>query len=193
MSEKLSKTDLRKSLRSARKAHVAALPESARALILHRPPAPLLMLIPEDAVIGLYHATANEAPASGYAKFFQEAGHAIALPWFESEAAPMEFAAHTDPFDAGDCERGPFGIIQPLATAPAITPNILFVPLVGFTTTGDRLGQGMGHYDRWLAAHPGTVAIGLAWDCQLHENLPIEEHDQPLSAVVTPTRFYGPF
>jgi 5,10-methenyltetrahydrofolate synthetase len=65
-----------------------------------------------------------------------------------------------------------------------------FVPLVGFTADGQRLGQGGGHYDRWLAAHPDTVAIGLAWDMQLADELPTEPHDRPLAAVVTPTRIY---
>jgi 5-formyltetrahydrofolate cyclo-ligase len=72
-------------------------------------------------------------------------------------------------------------------------PDVLFVPLVGFTARGDRLGQGGGHYDRWLAANPHVPAIGLGWDCQLVEDLPREDHDRPLSAVVTPTRLFGPF
>ncbi|MEJ2459591.1 MAG: 5-formyltetrahydrofolate cyclo-ligase, partial [Novosphingobium sp.] len=29
-----------------------------------------------------------------------------------------------------------------------------------------------------------------AWDCQIAEKLPFEPHDQPLAAVVTPTRIY---
>jgi 5-formyltetrahydrofolate cyclo-ligase len=36
-------------------------------------------------------------------------------------------------------------------------------------------------------------AIGLAWDCQLADDLPREPHDRPLLAVVTPTRLYGPW
>ena len=39
----------------------------------------------------------------------------------------------------------------------------------------------------------GALAIGLAWDCQLVDDLPHEAHDRPLAAVVTPTRLYGPF
>jgi 5-formyltetrahydrofolate cyclo-ligase len=70
---------------------------------------------------------------------------------------------------------------------------VLFVPLIGFTADGARLGQGGGHYDRWLPEHPGTLTIGLAWDCQLEDTLPHEAHDQPLRAVVTPTRLYGPW
>jgi len=71
-----------------------------------------------------------------------------------------------------------------------VTPHLAFVPLLAFTARGDRLGQGGGHYDRWLAANPEMLAVGLAWDSQLVDSLPIEAHDRPLSAVVTPTRLY---
>ena len=74
-----------------------------------------------------------------------------------------------------------------------MTPDVLFVPLVGFTPEGARLGQGGGHYDRWLEAHPTTLAIGLGWDVQAVDELPVEAHDRSLDAVITPTRMYGPF
>src|SRR3546814_16996288 len=83
-------------------------------------------------------------------------------------------------------------MMQPGAKAAEVEPDVLFVPLVGFATDGRRLGQGGGHYDRWLAAHPGARAIGLAWDEQLCEDLPHETHDIRLDAIVTPTRLYGP-
>ena len=188
-----TKQDLRTQLREARREHVAQLDPATRALILHRPPAPLLELVPEGATIGLYHATAHEAPASGYAKFFHERGHALALPRFAHRGAEMEFAAFVDPWDENGCEVGPFGLMQPDAAAETLTPDLLFVPLLGFTQDGARLGQGGGHYDRWLAEHPGVPAIGLAWDMQRVEALPVEVHDHPLLAVVTPTRIYGPF
>lgn len=188
---RVTKQKLRQQLRAARRAYVSALPDVTRALLFRRPPAPILELVPEGATIGLYRADAYEAPASGYAKFFSEQGHQVALPWFADRAAPMQFRAHTDPFGESDLETGAFDLLQPNADAEQLVPDVLFMPLVGFTAAGDRLGQGGGHYDRWLEAHPGTVRIGLAWDCQLVESLPVEPHDVPLHAVVTPTRFYG--
>lgn len=189
----MTKSELRKQLRAARREHVATLPDNIRALILHRPPAPLLELVPLGTKVGLYRANPHEAPAASYAKFFFERGHELALPRFESRNAAMEFARFADPFEEVDLEIGPLGLLQPLADAPQMTPDVVMVPLVGFTARGARLGQGGGHYDRWLADHPETVAIGLAWDCQLVDELPVEPHDQPLAAIVTPTRIYGPF
>ena len=189
----MTKAELRTALRAARRAEVTALPPQVRALVFHRPPAPLLERVPEGATIGLYAAHPHEAPAASYARFFAERGHPLALPRFAAREAVMEFAAHTDPFDESDLVDGPFAIRQPSRDAEAVVPQVLFMPLLGFTPRGERLGQGGGHYDRWLAEHPETIRIGLAWDGQLLDELPVEPHDVPLDAVVTPTRLYGPF
>ena len=188
-----SKSALRKNLRAARREHAAAQPDGIRALLFNRPPAPLLEMIAPEAVIGLYHASSSEAPTAGYAKFFQEAGHTLALPRFADESAPMQFAEFTDPFEHSDLEDGAFGMMQPSTAAAGLTPSVLFIPLVGFTQDGARLGQGGGHYDRYCGEHREAVRIGLAWDVQLCDSLPTEPHDMPLNAIVTPTRMYGPF
>jgi 5-formyltetrahydrofolate cyclo-ligase len=186
-----SKDQLRQTLRAARKAHVTALPDSIRGLLFHRPPAPLLARVPAEAVIGLYHSGPFEAPAAAYARFFRDAGHTLALPFFAGRDAVMSFRHHTDPYAQDDLEIGPFGILQPAAEAETLVPDVLFVPLIGFTADGARLGQGGGHYDRWLAEHRPALTVGLAWDAQFCDALPTEPHDAPLDAVVTPTRIYG--
>lgn len=186
-----TKSELRTELRKARREHVAAQSDAIRALLFHRPPAPLVDHIGPEAVIGLYHARQDEAPTGGYAKFFHERGQTIALPHFAAARSAMTFRRYADPYGESDLADGMFGIPQPLAEAGLVIPDVLFVPLVGFTASGDRLGQGGGHYDRWLAEHPGKIAIGLAWDVQLCERLPVEAHDIALDAVVTPSRIYG--
>lgn len=194
MDPAITKSELRARLRKERREHAAAQPDSIRALLFHTPPRPLLANLASNTVIGLYHASAHEAPTAGYARYFHEHGHRVALPRFASETARMEFAEFTDPFGESDLEPGPFGIIQPSSDAATITPDALFIPLVGFTPSGKRLGQGGGHYDRWLAEHPAVLKIGLAWDIQCVEPedaLPTEPHDIALDAVVTPTRMYG--
>jgi len=169
---------------------VVAQPPAIRALLFNRPPVSLIETIPRGAIIGLYRANAREAPARGYAQFFLEAGHRIALPHFASPDGPMTFREHLDPLGETDLEAGPFKLMQPSNDVAELVPDILFVPLLGFTASGDRIGQGGGHYDRWLAAHPEARAIGLAWDVQKVDSLPVEPHDRPLHTVVTPTRIY---
>jgi 5-formyltetrahydrofolate cyclo-ligase len=83
--------------------------------------------------------------------------------------------------------------MQPGADAQEVTPGVLIMPLVAFTGNGDRIGQGGGFYDKWIGAHPDVIRIALAWDIQKVDEMPIEPHDMRVSAVVTPTRVYGPF
>ena len=181
---------LRASFRSRRGEHVAALPEKLRALMLSRPPAPLTAMVPEGSTVGLYYPAPAEAPATGWARWFAEHGRRVALPWFAARAAPMEFRLWSNPWEEEHLVRGPWRAMQPPVEESAVVPDLVVVPLLAFTAAGDRLGQGGGHYDRWLAAHPQVPAIGLAWDCQIAEELPRESHDRPLAMVVTPTRIY---
>ena len=187
------KQQLRDELRRKRIEHAVNLPPEVSALVFSRPPGPVLELVPESATVGLYRADAGEAPTSGYTRFFFERGHPVALPRVTTLDKPMEFRRHTDPYDESDLEAGVWGLRQPGADAPIVVPEVLFMPLVGFTAKGDRLGQGGGYYDRFLAAHPQTIAIGMAWDVQEVPELPTELHDMRLGAIVTPTRVLGPF
>lgn len=184
------KIAIRKAYKEARAKHVAALPDGLRALMLNRPPAPVAAMMPAGATIGMYHSTGAEAPATGWARWLAENGRRLALPWFATRDAPMEFRRWVNPWDDEELVPGPWRALQARNGDETVTPDIVVVPLVAFTAAGHRLGQGGGHYDRWLAAHPQIPAIGLAWDCQLADELPYEPHDRQLTAVVTPTRIY---
>ncbi|MEL7686053.1 5-formyltetrahydrofolate cyclo-ligase [Citromicrobium bathyomarinum] len=187
------KARLRREMRALRKQTAAQLPDPVRALVFSRPPAPVLENIADGAVIGLYHASANEAPTQRYAQYFLENGHRIALPRLLAQDGAMRFAEHTDPLGGSDLEAGPHGLMQPGADAADLVPDVLFVPLLAFDTAGGRLGQGGGYYDRWMADHGQVLRIGLAWDTQAVDRVPMEAHDMPLHRVVTPTRVFGPF
>jgi 5-formyltetrahydrofolate cyclo-ligase len=184
------KQRLRAKLKKIRAAHVAGLPDDMRGLMFLRPPAPVAAAVPEKSIVGLYRATPTEAPTRRYAEWFFEHGRTLALPWFAERGADMTFRLWLDPHDDGGLEAGPYGMMQPFADAPEVVPDTAFVPLLGFTTRRERLGLGGGHYDRWLATNPQVQTIGLAWDCQLVDSLPLEAHDIRLGAVITPTRIY---
>lgn len=188
-----TKAALRKRLKAARRAHRAALPDGVRALLFLRPPRAVSDGIAAGTTIGVYAETPDEAPASGYARWFFENENPVALPWFAERDAAMTFRLWDNPLSGEGLERGPWGMLQPSANAPEADPGLVFVPLVGFTVSGARLGMGAGHYDRWLADHPQALAIGLGWDCQETPLLPLEPHDRALDAVITPTRLLGPF
>lgn len=82
---------------------------------------------------------------------------------------------------------GTFGVLEPKGPDEyemAADNAIALVPGVAFDRMGYRLGWGKGYYDRFLSAFNGRT-IGLAFDCQIYDAVPIEAHDQPVELVVT--------
>ncbi|MET0911145.1 MAG: 5-formyltetrahydrofolate cyclo-ligase [Ilumatobacteraceae bacterium] len=64
--------------------------------------------------------------------------------------------------------------------------DVVVVPGLAFTADGRRLGQGGGHYDRFLPRlRAGCVTVGAAFAEQLVADLPTEPHDVRLDLVVT--------
>ncbi len=80
------------------------------------------------------------------------------------------------------------GIPEPLETAPAVDPDLLFVPLACFDRRGHRIGYGAGYYDRSLErlrAAKTVHAVGVAYGVCEVAAVPYEAHDQRLDAIVT--------
>jgi 5-formyltetrahydrofolate cyclo-ligase len=64
--------------------------------------------------------------------------------------------------------------------------DVVVVPGLAFTADGRRLGQGGGHYDRFLPRlRPDCLTIGAAFAEQLVDDLPTEDHDARVALVVT--------
>lgn len=79
-----------------------------------------------------------------------------------------------------------FGTLAPIETAPVVEPDIVLIPLLGFDSTGTRLGYGKGHYDRTIVRmKKKPQLIGLAFAAQEFPLLPREAHDIPLDAIIT--------
>jgi len=86
----------------------------------------------------------------------------------------------------GDLAPGKFGILAPRTPSLfAETPDVTICPGVAFSRRGDRLGRGKGFYDRFLAGHPGTFAIGLAYSIQVVEGVPATPEDRRVDLLVT--------
>ena len=84
---------------------------------------------------------------------------------------------------------GQFQIPTPPEDAPIDhDPDLALVPGLAFTPAGQRLGQGGGHYDRYLNDHPDTLAVGLCYDWQVLDALPTEPHDHPMDWLLTESR-----
>ncbi|MEA3041190.1 MAG: 5-formyltetrahydrofolate cyclo-ligase [Sphingomonadales bacterium] len=112
------------------------------------------------------------------------AGQRTVLPWFLDRDARMLWR------EAPAVEPSPWGVLQPAASAEALAPDVVLVPLVAADRAGRRIGHGKGHYDRALShlREGGSVtAIGLAWEDQiLDAPIAADPWDEPLDAIATP-------
>lgn len=85
---------------------------------------------------------------------------------------------------------GCFGIREPAAHCieiPLDDLDLVLVPGVAFDLRGHRLGRGQGFYDRLLANFAGKK-IGIAFDEQLVDRIPVERQDVQMNFILTPTR-----
>lgn len=86
-----------------------------------------------------------------------------------------------------DFVRRKYNILEPKKSTPIVDPasvNLFIVPGVAFDREGYRLGHGKGYYDRLLAS-TDAPKIGLAYACQVIEELPHSSYDVPVTTVVT--------
>lgn len=97
----------------------------------------------------------------------------------DASAAP--FIAHpARAFAATDIDSDRFPIV------PAEALDMIVVPLVAFDQTGARLGYGGGCYDRYLSMlSPACQIIGIAFDEQHVDHIPIDAHDLPLPHIIS--------
>lgn len=64
--------------------------------------------------------------------------------------------------------------------------DALIVPLVAFDGSNHRLGYGGGNYDNYLPAlRSDCLVMGVAFEEQCVEAVPLEAHDLPLPSIVT--------
>ena len=79
-----------------------------------------------------------------------------------------------------------FGIGEP--TGPEWTDldavQLIVVPGVAFDPAGNRMGRGRGFYDRLLKSTPKSTKIGVAFDFQMLDEIPVEPHDVPMDHVI---------
>lgn len=83
-------------------------------------------------------------------------------------------------------EKGPYGIWQPSTDGvfDSRLVDVVMVPGVAFDRSGTRLGYGKGVFDRLLIGST-AAKIGLAFDFQVLEKVPREEHDVTVDLVVS--------
>ena len=88
-------------------------------------------------------------------------------------------------------ETDGFGILVPQSSQPyTAVIDICLTPGLGFSPSGHRLGYGRGYYDNWFAKNRVAHKIGIGYDCQVLDDIPVNESDVPLDLIVTEKRLY---
>ncbi len=175
------KSDLRARFRARRRALTASERDDASAAVCQRlRQTPLVTDAPRLAG---YSALGMEVDLSACLREFLDQGAQIFLPRVTGPGE-MVFCPLTS-FD--DLAPGPFGIAEPRTDpVPTDTIDVFLVPGVAFDHRGHRLGFGKGFYDRALPPPGQAVAIGVAYEWQLHlGDLPVGDHDRPMDFLVT--------
>ena len=111
----------------------------------------------------------------------------LALPITPQGAQPLRF--HRWEID-GLLNDGPYGTKQPPAENDKCNPDVILAPLLAFDVDGWRLGYGGGFYDRTVAFLRGfgqrVKLIGIAYEEQKLDKIPVGPFDVPLDAVLSP-------
>ncbi|HQT44968.1 MAG TPA: 5-formyltetrahydrofolate cyclo-ligase [Candidatus Micrarchaeota archaeon] len=87
-----------------------------------------------------------------------------------------------------DLAKGAYGVLEPVPDhlhKIGITDiDLVIVPGVAFDKEGNRIGLGLGYYDRLL---PGVAGLGricaLAYSFQIVEKIPHDAHDIPMDCI----------
>lgn len=109
-------------------------------------------------------------------------GGRIALPVVIQKGWPLEYRI----WSPGDpLEHGAGKILAP-ARGPAVQPDIVIAPVVGFDEAHHRLGYGGGFFDRTLAAMPKKpIAIGVGYRQAQIATIHPQPHDIPMDVILT--------
>jgi 5-formyltetrahydrofolate cyclo-ligase len=156
--------------------HLAASPEVRRA-----------------ATVATYVSIGQEPGTGPLLDLLTAAGRRVILPVLLPDN-DLDWAAYSGPTDLAAAGRGLLEPVGPRLGADAVaTADVVLVPALAVDRTGMRLGRGGGSYDRALGRVPrGTFICALLYDGELVDRVPHDDHDRPVTAVVTPSGISRP-
>ena len=161
-------------IRRQKKSERDALPDTDRRKLSHEICESLweMKLLQEAPAVYCYAPIGSEADIRELAERLIAAGKRVAFPRVGGqERADMEF------YEVSGLEElteGAFHVPEPPKDGrePVDWKGVpVLVPGVAFDSSGARCGYGKGYYDRYFAAHPELVRVGVAFECQLSEEL----------------------
>lgn len=86
----------------------------------------------------------------------------------------------------GNVEIGIFGRYEPIGSPAELSEaDLIFVPALAVDKNGNRLGKGLGYYDRTLST--GAQVFAVVFEDEIYDEIPHELHDIAVIGAVTPT------
>lgn len=114
------------------------------------------------------------------------------LTWHQwsPPGSPPESPLGSDLATIYPLQTGAYGIVEPHPDAPTLHPDavdLILVPAVACDQQGYRLGYGGGFYDRLLSqpAWASKTTVGIIFQDAYLSRLPHDPWDQPLQAIGT--------
>jgi 5-formyltetrahydrofolate cyclo-ligase len=179
------KWELRRRLTAARQAVPAVVREAeAAALAAARLP------LGAPSTVCAYWPVGAEPGSPALLDGLVRRGCRVLLPVVVGSPGALDWAEYTG---MGSLRVGRFGLYEPIGPrlgCSAITTAVLvLVPALAVDQHGMRLGRGGGYYDRTLPlAAPGTPLVAIVRDDEVVAALPVQPHDVPVSAALTPEK-----
>ena len=143
----------------------------------------------KNEFIGTYISFRDELDTKKLNQYLLERELNLALPVIDFKTKEINFFIYQK-----DTEliKNKFSILEPKNKGKVIFPKIIFIPLLGYSKSGFRLGYGGGYYDKYLSRNGiGEVKkIGIAYSFQEVKEIPIEDHDERLDWILTEKHLY---
>ena len=86
-------------------------------------------------------------------------------------------------------EKSRIGVMEPIGNIYDGIIDLIIVPGLAFDKNLNRLGFGMGYYDKYLSNND-IYKIGLCFDEQIVESVPVNELDIKMDMVITKDKTY---
>jgi len=139
-------------------------------------------------VVGFYWPFKGEFDARSLIGKLRTQGARVALPAVTEKKHPLEYREW---WPGVPMKPGAMDIPTSEGTS-VLVPDAVFMPPVGFSEEGARLGYGAGYFDRTLAAlNPQPLKIGVAYELQRMPTIYPQLHDVLMDFVVTEADTYA--
>lgn len=133
----------------------------------------------EAETVMLYSSLPDEVQTHDFLSKWRNKKKIILPTVVGDDIVPVELSKDTD-FAIGD-----FNILEPQNEPYTGSYDLIVVPGVAFDRQGNRIGRGKGYYDRFLCKHLDVMRIGICFNFQFVDEVPIEDNDIKMHEVLT--------